>query len=714
MLGKRPREDTGSTPWDARQHLRAEVGRVLGALGRYLAHQRRRGRTPAGDAVRGLVIEGGEAEGLLAELIADFTAPSAGDPGKRRRPRGATAERASPAAAEDALLPLRHAERAFELAGWEYDALLLALAVEMDPRCGRLIAYLNDHVGRTRPTLGLAVALAGLEGELVTAFDLSERPLVRDSLLDVEGEGPLPGLSIRVPRSLLPRFLGASPGHPVDETAHVDSPEPGLLPRLVMDESLRGSLVAWSEARRQRQPAPPLLLHGAAGSGRATAARAATSEAGLPLVTVAVTPDTLADGLRAARREARWHDAAVLLRVAPTPAGSPLAWGVLWAGLATVTRPVILALSSEAVEEAAALAPEEPTILPVPEPEPFLRAGLWRALLPAGARLEEGELTALAGRFRFNPGRIARAIRRATAELALEPAGGRRLTVEILERASRALGEAAMGPLAQKLPLPFERRELVVPGHIQAELDLAVAWVRHQHTVLEEWGFARRVPMGHGLTALFSGPPGTGKTMAVQILARELGLDLYRVDLSRVMSKYIGETEKNLGRLFDEAQASGAVLFFDEADAIFGKRSEVTSAHDRYANVEIGYLLQRMEEHEGVTVLATNRAHDMDEAFLRRFHVIADFPLPGEADRLRIWEGMFPKNAAREPELDLAAFARDFEVSGGEIRNTVLAAAYLAAAEARPIGMRHLRSALARELTKQGKVVDRSKLRPPD
>jgi SpoVK/Ycf46/Vps4 family AAA+-type ATPase len=198
--------------------------------------------------------------------------------------------------------------------------------------------------------------------------------------------------------------------------------------------------------------------------------------------------------------------------------------------------------------------------------------------------------------------------------------------------------------------------------------------------------------------------------MAAQVLARELGLDLYRVDLSRVMSKYIGETEKHLARLFDEAHASGAVLFFDEADALFGKRGEVKDALDRYANVEVGYLLQRMEEHDGVTVLATNRMRDMDEAFLRRFHVIVDFPMPTEADRLRIWKGMFPKDAALEPGLDLAPLARGFEVSGGEIKNAVLAAAYAAAAEQRPIGLEHLKRALKRELIKGGKVVDEGTL----
>jgi SpoVK/Ycf46/Vps4 family AAA+-type ATPase len=231
--------------------------------------------------------------------------------------------------------------------------------------------------------------------------------------------------------------------------------------------------------------------------------------------------------------------------------------------------------------------------------------------------------------------------------------------------------------------------------------------------VLDEWGFGRRVALGRGLTALFSGPPGTGKTMAAQVLARELGLDLYRVDLSRVMSKWIGETEKHLARLFDEAQASGAVLFFDEADALFGKRSEVKDAHDRYANVEIGYLLQRMEGYEGVTLLATNRKADLDEAFVRRFHFLLNFPPPDAAMRRRIWEGMFPAAAERDPSLDLARLARDFEVTGGEIKNVALAAAFLAAGEDRPIGMPHLARALARELRKEGKLVDERRIHAP-
>ena len=198
--------------------------------------------------------------------------------------------------------------------------------------------------------------------------------------------------------------------------------------------------------------------------------------------------------------------------------------------------------------------------------------------------------------------------------------------------------------------------------------------------------------------------------MAAQGLTRAWGLDLYRVDVPRTVSKFIGDTEKNLSRLFDEAHASGAVLFFDEADAMFGKRSEVKDAHDRYANLEIGYLLQRMEEYEGITILASNRARDLDEAFVRRFHFMIDFPMPDEAHRLKIWEGMFPREAERDMDLDIRLFAKEFEISGGEIKNIVLAAAYIAAGENRPIRMADVQRAVRREFLKSGRVLNRRSL----
>jgi SpoVK/Ycf46/Vps4 family AAA+-type ATPase len=309
----------------------------------------------------------------------------------------------------------------------------------------------------------------------------------------------------------------------------------------------------------------------------------------------------------------------------------------------------------------------------------------------------------LAAPYDFLAGIIVRAVRRAAADSfgSNDP-----LDFESLSGVCRAVGTARMGPLAQRLSQPHTRADLVLPKHLLDELNLAAAWMRNRCRVFEQWGFGRRPVLGHGLTALFAGEPGTGKTMATQVLARELGLDLFRVDLSRVMSKYIGDTEKNHAQLFDDARASGAILFFDEPDALFGKRTEVKDAHDSYANLEIGYLLQWMEVHRGTTVLATNRKRDLDEAFIRRFHFILDVPMPRPPERLRIWEATLLKEAERNPGIDVAVLASDYEISGGKIRHSVRSAAFLAAKEGVPMGLRHLKRGLRRELVKTGRVLD--------
>jgi SpoVK/Ycf46/Vps4 family AAA+-type ATPase len=218
--------------------------------------------------------------------------------------------------------------------------------------------------------------------------------------------------------------------------------------------------------------------------------------------------------------------------------------------------------------------------------------------------------------------------------------------------------------------------------------------------------------MGKGMLALFAGPSGTGKTMAADVLAGALGLDLYRIDLSGVVSKYIGETEKNLSSIFDEAEMSNAILFFDEADALFGKRSEVKDAHDRYANIETAYLLQRMEEYSGAVFLATNLKMNLDEAFTRRLHMVVDFPLPGEVERRRIWQSTFPDAAPLEPDVDFDFLAKQFKISGGNIRNIVLSGAFLAADDGQRIGMAHLIRATRREYQKLGKMITEADFGP--
>jgi SpoVK/Ycf46/Vps4 family AAA+-type ATPase len=229
--------------------------------------------------------------------------------------------------------------------------------------------------------------------------------------------------------------------------------------------------------------------------------------------------------------------------------------------------------------------------------------------------------------------------------------------------------------------------------------------VAHRYRVFTTWGFGARLSLGKGVHALFAGPSGTGKTMAAEILAGALGLDLYTIDLAGVVSKYIGETEKNLDRIFTAAEDANAVLLFDEADAIFGKRSEVRDSHDRYANLEISYLLQKMEEYEGLAILSTNLRQNLDDAFLRRLAFTIHFPFPDEWDRHRIWQGIWPAQIPLADDLDLAGLARDFKLTGGNIKNVALAAAFYAAADGGRVRTEHLEHAIAREYQKMGKVL---------
>nr|HRJ41990.1 ATP-binding protein [Caldilineaceae bacterium] len=257
----------------------------------------------------------------------------------------------------------------------------------------------------------------------------------------------------------------------------------------------------------------------------------------------------------------------------------------------------------------------------------------------------------------------------------------------------------------QKIEPRYDWGDLVLPEDQKSMLQEMVQTVKGRGVVMEEWGVGRKLKASAGVTVLFAGPPGTGKTMAAEVITKDLGLDLYKLDLSMVVSKYIGETEKNLGKIFDEAQSSSAVLFFDEADAIFGKRSEVKDSHDRYANMEVSYLLQRMEEYDGVTILATNLRANMDEAFTRRMQFIVDFPFPDEEERLHIWQTLFPEDLPQSADIDLALFASRFKLAGGSIRNIIVGAAYLAAANDGQVTMNHLLHSPRREMQKMGRLI---------
>ena len=282
--------------------------------------------------------------------------------------------------------------------------------------------------------------------------------------------------------------------------------------------------------------------------------------------------------------------------------------------------------------------------------------------------------------------------------------------MEDLFSAAREQSGRDLEALAQKLEPIYTWKDIVLPEDSLAQLREICQRVAHRHRVLAEWGFDRKLSLGKGVNALFAGPSGTGKTMAAEVIANELGLDLYKIDLSGVVSKYIGETEKNLDRVFRAAENSNAILFFDEADALFGKRSEVRDSHDRYANIEISYLLQKMEEYDGVAVLATNLRQHLDESFIRRLTFTIHFPFPDEASRRCIWARIWPAETPLGEDADPDLLAHRFKLSGGNIKNIALAAAFLAAEAGGPVTMAHLLLATRREYQKMGKALSESEL----
>jgi hypothetical protein len=329
---------------------------------------------------------------------------------------------------------------------------------------------------------------------------------------------------------------------------------------------------------------------------------------------------------------------------------------------------------------------------PPPRPE---QEHLWRAAMERlGVKLN-GSLPALLAQFRLSAERIEAV----TAELRVALTETPSSSLDSLAwKACRVQSRARLDGLAQRIEPAAGWEDLVLPADETASLRAIVAHQRQRDRVYESWGFAKKGGRGLGLSALFAGQSGTGKTMAAEVLARELQLDLYRIDLSQVVSKYIGETEKNLRRVFDAAEDSGALLLFDEADALFGKRSEVRDSHDRYANIEVSYLLTRMESYRGVAILTTNLKDALDKAFLRRLRFIVNFPFPGPSERARIWERIFPADVPRD-KLDLGKLAR-LSVAGGSIRNIALSAAFLAADAGVPVQMKHILSAAKSESAK--------------
>jgi AAA+ superfamily predicted ATPase len=616
-------------------------------------------------------------------------------------------------------IPLRLAILAerFQLIPFDIDVLLVCLAAEIDLRYERLYAYLQDDVTRKRPSIDLVLNLlcpsfpAKLQSRL--RFDAGA-PLLAHSLVTIQDDtpttrAPLLSRSLKLDDRIVGYLIGDD-----ELDARLTSHSILIAPKktmhdLILRDDLSSSLPILLEAHRLTDHGICLYFQGPYGVGKRSTAEALCSQLGLNLLVVHADQlvsagADLSLSTRLISREASLQNAAVY-----------------WQGFdvmlsderrATTMRMLqdlryhtgVVLLGGEADWEPTDL-PNFPTFVRIAFPRPAYvdRLTFWNKELE-GWGTTDAAVAGLANKFRFTGGQIRDAA--ATARnLALRRAPENRVpSLDDLLEACRLQSNRKLSTLAARITPHNAWADIVLPPDRLRQLREICSAVEYRSIVYDEWGFDAKLSLGKGLSLLFAGPSGTGKTMAAEIMARELGLDLYKIDLSTVISKYIGETEKNLSRIFDEAATANAVLFFDEADALFGKRSEVRDSHDRYANIEINYLLQKMEQYEGTVILATNLRKNMDDAFVRRIQFTIEFPFPAYEQRLAIWNKVWPAATPRE-SLDLEFMAQRFEIAGGSIRNIALSAAFLGAEDGGCVRMKHLIRATWQEYQKMGKVI---------
>ncbi|NML46845.1 ATP-binding protein [Ramlibacter sp. G-1-2-2] len=616
------------------------------------------------------------------------------------------AEDRETAAASDPPPALVLLAQRFRLTAFERDTLLLCAAPEFDPALAPLLAAAQGHPSRSAPTFALALqAFEALDERAWDALS-PQRPLRYARLLEITQAGatPLTASALRADERIVNYLKGLNV---LDERlAALMKPASGPPPVLAAsqqataDEILRRLGITASEST-----VPLVQLLGPDARSKFAVARQVCSALDRQLFRLN------ADALPTQRAELEtlarlWQRECVLLPVALYIDAEQIDGGRSEPALAFETfvgRELGLGFAGrrEAPTRAAAASLE----IEVDKPTGVEQHDAWREALHGTLADDEAEATArlLAGQFDLDLDEI-----RVTAAQAATPAPGVSPAATVWA-SCRALAQPSLDQLAQRIEPKATWDELVLSDESLRLLRQIAAQVRERYRVYEEWGYGRRMTRGLGINALFAGESGTGKTMAAEVIANELQLHLYRIDLSAVVSKYIGETEKNLRKLFDAAEQGGAILFFDEADALFGKRSEVKDSHDRYANIEINYLLQRMEAFSGLAILATNMKSALDPAFMRRLRFIVNFPFPGPTERRQMWQKALPPEVPQE-DVDTARLAR-FNVSGGNIHSIALNAAFMAAQRGSAVSQAMLLAAVRNELRKLDKPVNEAEFR---
>ncbi len=607
--------------------------------------------------------------------------------------------------------------RLFRLEAFEQDVLLMALAPSVDPSFERLYGYVLDDATQKHATIGLAMQVIGNHhGGGAPVWHhwphfAPDAPLQRFRLLhtDASSTSHLAGQPLRITRRIADYLLGVN---------HLDEQLSFLVRQLSSQGALGREQKATTDLLERRLQnwndrghMPAIQLTGEANAGHKAIARELCERVGISLYAIdtamlsAMGPDRQAY-FRLLERESLLLPCAYFLDCMEYDTANRVELSRLLEFLNHVQAFIIMAAREPVQSERRLIS------IHLSGSDAATQLSVWKddlaALSNAQHLLSQDEiidstLARLVQQFHFSPQQIHRVVQEACDAAGLRNPEMPALESRDLWHTARAQAARSMDGLAEKIMARRSFHELVLPAEQLQQIQELASQVEQRNRVYEQWGFGAKLNRGKGIAALFAGPSGTGKTMAAEVLANHLDLDLYRIDLASVISKYIGETEKNLRRLFEAAEAGGAILFFDEADALFGKRSEVRDSHDRYANIEINYLLQRMEDYRGLAILATNRKSLLDQAFLRRLRFLVDFPFPSPADRSRIWQGAFPAQAEVDT-LDYTALGK-LEISGGNISNIVLNAAFLAAAQNSRINMDHVLTAARREYVKIDKLI---------
>ncbi len=624
---------------------------------------------------------------------------------------------------------LNRLKQDFGLSLFDLAVVAIALAPEIDLRYERIYAYLQDDVTRKRPTVDLALNLLCVSAsEKLTrrSHFTSASPLISQGLLHLvpdstQTQPPLLAHYLKLDEQVM-RLLLAEQDLDSRLVLFSQLSEPiqpsDLLEQLQLNPEIKQTLVALTEQAYQTQQPLCFYFHGIHGVGKERTAAAIANHLGRSLLKVDLLQALelkvdIESTLKLLFREAQYHNAILYFpkfNELINPEQKALVNRLLDM-LAETNRITVLAASQTWQPHITGKLNVIPVSFTMPDFEQ--RRTYWQANLAAmDIVLETEDLDALADRFRLTPAQIQSAVAIACNQNRwdkfqnpdpLNPVN-QQPSLNHLFAAARMQSGQDIATMARKITPKYTLADIILPPDQMVQLQEICDRAKHRAVVYGQWGFDRKLSLGKGLNILFSGSPGTGKTMAAEVIANELQIDLYKIDLSQVVSKYIGETEKSLDRIFTAAQSTNAILFFDEADALFGKRSQVKDAHDRYANIEVGYLLQKMEEYEGVAILATNLRDNMDDAFVRRIHIIIEFPFPDESDRHRIWQVVFPPEAPLGEDVDLGILAREVKLAGGNIKNIGLAAAFYAASDGGVIGMSHLLKAAVREHQKLGRT----------